>query len=235
MPRLIIKLANQQDQIFEIEKPEIIIGRGEESDLVLPNLSISREHAMIRLNEEGAEVVDLHSENGIRVNNDKVEAIQLKSKDEIFVGTFALIYLADNQEDKFYRGRAVIYLAKYDPKNANPTQDLTFKLSAKEAKNLLKEKSLLHHACVIDESKRRLYPESNPLTFGGKTAMVKVEGWFTSGVAAKIRWDNKRHILEKNKALASVNINGKKVSKQALNPGDTFQIGRTTFKYIVED
>ena len=149
MPRLIIKLQNQQDQRFEIEKPEIIIGRGEECDLVLPNISVSREHAMIRLNEGGAELIDTKSENGISVNNQKVTQQQLSSKDEILIGTFSLIYLGDKQEDKFYRGRAIIYLPPYDPKHANPTQDITFKLSAKEAKALLKEKTLLNNGCIL--------------------------------------------------------------------------------------
>ena len=104
MPRLIIKLQNQQDQRFEIEKPEILIGRGEECDLVLPNISVSREHAMIRLNEGGAELIDTKSENGISVNNQKVTQQQLNSKDEILVGTFSLIYLGDKQEDKLSKG-----------------------------------------------------------------------------------------------------------------------------------
>ena len=84
MPRLIIKLANKQDQIFEIEKTEVLIGRGEECDLVLPNIAISREHAKIFLNADGAEIVDVNSENGLRINTEVVQKKQLESKDEIF-------------------------------------------------------------------------------------------------------------------------------------------------------
>ena len=175
MPRLIIKLQNQQDQRFEIEKPEILIGRGDECDLVLPNISVSREHATIRLNEGGAEIIDTKSENGISVNNQKVSQQQLNSRDEILVGTFSLIYLGDKQEDKFYRGRAIIYFPPYDPRHSNPNQDITFKLSAKEAKALLKEKTLLNNGCILDDRGRKLFPESNSMTFGGKTAMIKVE------------------------------------------------------------
>ena len=87
MPRLSIKLANRQDQIFEIENSEILIGRGEECDLVLPNISISREHAKIFLNSDGAEIVDVNSENGLRINTETVQKKQLESKDEIFIGT----------------------------------------------------------------------------------------------------------------------------------------------------
>ena len=41
MPRFIIKLANQQDQVYEFPSSEILIGRGDECDLILPNISVS--------------------------------------------------------------------------------------------------------------------------------------------------------------------------------------------------
>ena len=235
MPRLIIKMQSQQDQRFEIEKPEILIGRGEECDLVLPNISVSREHAIIRLNEHGAEVLDANSENGISVNNQKVKQQQLNSKDEILIGNFSLVYLGDKQEDKFYRGRAIVYLPEYDPKHANPTQDITFKLSAKEAKALVKEKNLLNNGCILDSRGRKLYPEANPMTFGGKNAMVKAEGFMMTGIAATITWDGKRHIIEKQGFFSSLKINGASAKKSALRDKDKFQVGNSNFQYIVVD
>ena len=233
MPRLIIKLQSQQDQRFEIEKPEILIGRSEECDLVLPNISVSREHAIIRLNEQGAEVLDANSENGISVNNQKVKQQQLKSKDEILVGNFSLIFLADKQDDKFYRGRAVVYLPAYDPKHANPNQDITFKLSAKEAKALIKEKNMLNNGCILDSKGRKLYPEANAMTFGGKNAMVKAEGFLMTGVAAEITWDGKRHIIEKKGFFSNLKVNGASAKKIALKDKDKIQIGRSNFTYVV--
>ena len=235
MPRLIIKLQNQQDQRYEIEKPEILIGRGEECDLVLPNVSVSREHALIRLNEQGAELVDINSENGISINNQKVKQKVLGSKDEILIGNFSLIYLADQQEDKFYRGRAVVYLPSYDPKHATPTQDITFKLSAKEAKALIKEKSLLNNGCILDSKGRKLYPEANPMTFGGKNAMIKTEGFMMTGIAATITWDGKRHVIEKQGFLTNLKINGEKTKKSPLRNKDKIQIGNSNFRYVVTE
>ena len=235
MPRIIIKLQSKQDQRFEIEKPEILIGRGEECDLVLPNISVSREHAIIRLTEEGAEVVDINSENGISINNNKVKQRKLDSRDEILIGNFSLIYLGDKQEDKFYRGRAVIYLPAYDPKHANPTQDITFKLSAKEAKALLKEKSLLNNGCILDDKGRKLYPEANPMTFGGKNAMIKVEGMFMGGIVSTITWDGKRHIIEKQGLFTKLLINGSAIKKAPLRDKDKIQINRSNFRYVVTE
>ena len=235
MPRLIIKLQNQQDQRFEIEKPEILIGRGEECDLVLPNISVSREHAIIRLNEHGSEVLDANSENGISVNNQKVKQQQLKSKDEILVGNFSLIFLGDKQDDKFYRGRAVVYLPAYNPKHASPNQDITFKLSAKEAKALIKEKNMLNNGCILDARGRKLYPEANSMTFGGKSAMIRAEGFLMPSIAAEITWDGKRHIIEKKGFFSSLKINGNTTKKAALRDKDKIQVGRSNFSYVVVD
>ena len=234
MPKLIIKLSNQQDQLFELDKPEILIGRGEECDLILPNISISRVHAKITIANEQAIISDLNSGNGISINNENVQEKQLISHDEIFIGTFALIYLGDKQEDKFYRGRAVIYLPKYNHKKTSPTEDITFKLSAKDVKNILKEKGMLHNGCIIDSSGRKYFPEANPMTFG-KAAMIRIEGWFTSGNVATIQWDGKRHIIEKHKWLVSMSINGRKTNKHALKPGDKIQLGRSHFNYSLDE
>ena len=91
------------------------------------------------------------------------------------IGIFTLVYLGDKQVDKFYRGRAVVYFPVYEPKHTKPTQETTFKLSIKEAKKLVQEKQFLHNGCILDSLGRKLFPEGNPLTFGGKTAMVQAK------------------------------------------------------------
>ena len=234
MPKLIIKLANQQDQLFVLEKSETIIGRGEECDLILPNIAISREHAKITVTQTGATISDLQSGNGLMVNKSNVRSKVLESNDEIFLGTFTLIYLGDDQEDRFYRGRAVVYLPKYNHKKSNPTEDLTFKLSAKDVKSLLQEKGILHNGCIVDSTGRKYFPESNPMTFG-QAAMIRIEGWFTGGVVATIFWDGKRHFIEKHKWFVTMKINGQKTNNSTLRAGDKIQLGRSYFNYTLNN
>ena len=80
---------------------------------------MSREHAVIETTEHGAFISDLESQNGITVDGTAIpsnERHQLNSKEEIQIGNFTLIFLSETQEDRFYRGRAITYLPKYDPK-----------------------------------------------------------------------------------------------------------------------
>ena len=65
MPKLLIKFTYQQDQIFEITKPSIVIGRGDDCDLILPNASISKEHVRLTIQDTKIHIEDLGSQNGI--------------------------------------------------------------------------------------------------------------------------------------------------------------------------
>ena len=240
MSKILIKLSGQQNQLYAIEQARTIIGRGEEADLILPNLSVSREHAVIETTEHGTFISDLESQNGITVDGTAIpsnERHQLSSKEEIQIGNFTLIFLGETQEDRFYRGRAITYLPKYDPKKQKGTADSTFKLTPEQAAAMLVEKSRMNHGCVTDSENRHYFPETNPLTFGGRTASIRVNGWFIRGVVATIRWDQKRHVLEKDGGFfVSVRVNGNGISRQVLNEGDQIQIGSSLFTYqMVED
>ena len=220
-----------------------MIGRGEDCDLILPNISVSREHAIVRIlpsdktfdQSQSTEIVDLKSGNGITLNNKPASRAILESRDEILIGNFSLIYLGDAPADRIYRERSISYLPKYDHKRKKLVQDATHKLSAREVEALQKEKSLLNNACVIDDEKRKTFPESNTVTFGGK-GKIKVKGWFTGGIVAELTWDGKRHILHKTSwFFVTVKVNGTSIDKYPLKQEDVFQIGASTFTYTIDD
>ena len=233
MPKIIIRLPMQQDQRFLITKNEVLIGRGDECDLVLPNVSVSRMHAAIRLSSEGAHISDLGSENGIKVNEVVKEEHKLSSGDEILIGTFSLVFLGDRQEDNFYRGRAVVYFPAYEPRHAQPTQEKTHIFSIAEAKRIMKEKSILNSGCIVDHRGRKLFPEANPMTFGGRNAMIDVRGIWIRGVVGLLQWNGKAHCIEKKGWWFSMKINGESKKTAILRHKDVIQIGRSSFKYLV--
>ena len=235
MPKIIIRFPNHQDQRFVFNKEELLIGRGDECDLVLPNVSVSRTHAVIVLNAKEASISDLGSENGIRVNGKATRDAKLQSGDELLIGNFSLVFLGDRQEDNFYRGRAVIYLPSYQQRHIFPTQEPTHRLSLKEAHQMMKEKSILNSGCIIDYRGRKLFPEANPMTFGGKKAMIEALGFWVRGIVAHLQWNGKQHLLEKKSWLTSMKINGISKSSAFLKNKDNIQIGRSNFQYVVLD
>ena len=99
--KVLIKLLKQQDQIFEITSDELKIGRGDEADLVLPNVSVSRIHAKILKQGSKYIITDAGSQNGFRVNQQNTKEIELTSGDEIQIGIFTLVFLRQPSIEQF--------------------------------------------------------------------------------------------------------------------------------------
>jgi hypothetical protein len=61
--------------------------------------------------------------------------------------------------------------------------------------------------------------------------MIPVEGMFTSGVIAELKWDGKAHRLIKIGRMVAVSINEQSITDQILRRGDRIKIGNTRFRY----
>ncbi len=94
MPRavLIVRLAGQPDEKFEIVSAETLIGRAPTCDLQLPDESISREHSVVLADGETYMLEDLQSTNGIKVNGKRVRSVELGHGDEIEIGQTRLLF-----------------------------------------------------------------------------------------------------------------------------------------------
>lgn len=79
-----------KDEVLPLTAAELRVGRGTENEIVLPDFSVSRRHAVIR-NESGSWFVqDLMSTNGIQVNGVVSKRAVLKPGDRLKVGIFEL-------------------------------------------------------------------------------------------------------------------------------------------------
>ena len=93
-PRFQFADANGNAVIKEMQKLEVLIGRGTEADIRIDNNTVSRKHAKVRFNGIGFEIEDIGSKNGVIVNGKPVTtAAELKDHDIINLGT-ALITFA---------------------------------------------------------------------------------------------------------------------------------------------
>ena len=80
---------------WHVDSGSTVIGRGDQANLRLPDVGISRRHA--RLDYDGAQVVltDLGSTNGTMVNGQRVSAVALNPGDMIQLGTTTLTFRVD--------------------------------------------------------------------------------------------------------------------------------------------
>jgi hypothetical protein len=70
----------------------VVVGRSREADLVIQDPNISRRHAELRRGDEGWQVVDLGSTNGIKVNGRRVDSQTLRPGDQITIGVTDLTF-----------------------------------------------------------------------------------------------------------------------------------------------
>ena len=162
MYKLLIKVSGQQKQLFCFSN-SIIIGRDEKCDLVLPDPSISRQHARIHVKDEALFTEDLGSQNGIVVDGTKGKQGQqqrIKSKSEIQLGKFSLVLLTEALSDQFYRGKSIVYLPEYDATTLmTATDPETIKLSNRAANSALREQNLINKACIVETSGKKTFPD----------------------------------------------------------------------------
>jgi FHA domain/zinc-ribbon domain len=74
----------------------VTIGRHPESDIFLDDITVSRRHAEVRLNDGGFWAHDVGSLNGTYLNRERIDAAPLSSGDELQVGKFRLLFLSQN-------------------------------------------------------------------------------------------------------------------------------------------
>jgi len=233
MPRLVILNQVEGFRIFDLEKEKVVIGRGDDADLMLPNISVSRHHAQILQDDQTSTIEDLGSSNGTLVNGQSVERAVLNSGDEILLGKFNLVYMGDGPDSRFYKGRYLEYMARYDAKSRT-FDDSTFAMSPAQLQQMQDEVNKMRNARLVLQSNpnRFWHPEDRPLTFGGD-AMVAVEGMFSSGVIADVTWDGKHHVVNKLGRMIKVSVNDEGVTNRPLRHGDRVRIGSTKFRYEV--
>jgi len=85
-PRLYWVGPDGQENVFQIDASEVLIGRKSDADIVLNNQHISRHHAKIMKMAEGLFLQDLSSTHGTFVNNEQVDHHILKHGDKIGLG-----------------------------------------------------------------------------------------------------------------------------------------------------
>ena len=94
-PKLLLSTASQHLRQIVIDKPRLTIGRRPYNDIMLDDLTVSGEHAVL-LTRAGASVIeDLRSRNGTLVNGEAIIQRALLNGDRIEVGIYRLQYVIE--------------------------------------------------------------------------------------------------------------------------------------------
>jgi adenylate cyclase len=81
-------LIDGHERLVPLEGAELRLGRGSDNDLVLPDFSVSRQHAALRHEAGEWFLYDLESTNGVQVNGVTVKKSPIQGGDRLKIGIF---------------------------------------------------------------------------------------------------------------------------------------------------
>ena len=101
MPRMIVSIDSVVIKEVELTKERTTLGRRPYSDIVIDNLAVSGEHAVIHMTDDGVEIEDVGSTNGTYVNAKAVTRQELRNGDIVEVGKYKIRFLQEAEGENF--------------------------------------------------------------------------------------------------------------------------------------
>lgn len=120
-PRIICVSTEYAGRDFPLSRPEVVIGRVEDNDVIIEHRSVSRNHAKIVLKNGVHKIIDLESANGILVNGEEYAITDLRRGDLIELGHVKFRYLPAGErfvptsEELTAMGEAGVKPAPFEP------------------------------------------------------------------------------------------------------------------------
>ena len=103
-PTLTILKGPSTGSMFVLDTPEVSVGRDPASGVFLNDMTVSRHHAVLRLQGRSATIEDLGSLNGTWVDGAIVNNATLQDGSTIQVGTFRMVFHVTRTTTKIRTG-----------------------------------------------------------------------------------------------------------------------------------
>ena len=95
MPKMIVSIDGVVIREVQVTKDRTSVGRRPYNDLVIDNLAVSGEHAVLQMSGNEVYLEDLNSTNGTFVNGKAVKKQLLQNSDTVEIGKYTIKYLND--------------------------------------------------------------------------------------------------------------------------------------------
>lgn len=215
MPEIIVKLGDNVVYRYSFDKDIISVGRSRDNDIVIENLSVSRNHARIR-NQDGKYILtDLNSANGTLVNGMRITKTEIQDEDVITIGKHTLEFLTkvltEEQviSDAFGSDRTMIV-------DKAPTGCLTV---------------------IKGKQKEQEFKINKYETYIGRASNndIRLHDWFVSKRHAVIIRQGKSFFAKDLGSWKGTLVNGKYTKEAQLFDNDTLQFGTTQLTFHLEE
>jgi pSer/pThr/pTyr-binding forkhead associated (FHA) protein len=107
MPKMIVSIDGVVIKEVQLTKDRTTLGRRPYNDIVIDNLAVSGEHAVIQLSGNDVSLEDLNSTNGTYINGKAVKKQQLANSDTIEIGKYKIKYVNEQLEEGYERTTSI--------------------------------------------------------------------------------------------------------------------------------
>ncbi len=101
MPKMIVSIDGVVIKEVQLTKDRTSLGRRPYNDIVIDNLAVSGEHAVLQMSGNEVHLEDLNSTNGTYVNGKAVKKQLLQNSDVVEIGKYKIKYVNEAQEAGF--------------------------------------------------------------------------------------------------------------------------------------
>ena len=99
MGKLVVSLDSVVIKEVQITKDKTTLGRRPYNDIVIDNLAVSGEHAVLQMLGNDVFIEDLNSTNGTYINGKAIKKQLLAHNDTVEIGKYKIKYLVDDSND----------------------------------------------------------------------------------------------------------------------------------------
>jgi pSer/pThr/pTyr-binding forkhead associated (FHA) protein len=218
MPELVVKLGDTVVQRYIVEKDIISIGRAKDNDIVIENLSVSRNHARIRRQGNAYVLTDLNSANGTFVNNVRITKTEILDGDVITIGKHQILFINKDLSESDVIVEAL-------------AADRTMVIDRAEKVGIL--------CCTEGKLKGKTFALTKAETTIGKSPhcdIVIADDWFLAKKQAIISRHGTEYEIRDLGTIRRTRVNGKPISgAQRLAEGDTIEISSERLLFKLAD
>ena len=107
MPKMIVSIDGVVIKEVQLTKDRTSLGRRPYNDIVIDNLAVSGEHAVLQVVGNEVHLEDLNSTNGTYVNGKAVSKQLLQNSDMIEIGKYTIKYVSESAGDSFEKTSAM--------------------------------------------------------------------------------------------------------------------------------
>lgn len=101
MPKMIVSIDGVVIKEVQLTKDRTTLGRRPYNDIVIDNLAVSGEHAVMQMSGADVFLEDLNSTNGTYVNGKAIKKQQLQNGDTVEIGKYKIKFVHDGAADSY--------------------------------------------------------------------------------------------------------------------------------------